>query len=74
MERLWGTYLEQKLQAALHHGYIYQGGSSAKGIDFPGLGVDLKVTSHKQPQSILPIQIGPSEDLRARLLASRVRV
>ena len=49
-----GTYLEHKLQAALHHGYIYQGGSSAKGIDFPGLGVDLKVTSHKQPQSSCP--------------------
>lgn len=49
-----GTYLEHKFQAALHHGYIYQEGSSAKGIDFPGLGVDLKVTSHKQPQSSCP--------------------
>ena len=49
-----GTYLEHKFQAALHHGYIYQEGSSAKGIDFPGLGVDLKVTSHKQPQSYRP--------------------
>ena len=49
-----GTYLEHKFQEDLHRRYVYQEGSSAKGIDFPGLGVDLKVTSHKQPQSSCP--------------------
>ena len=49
-----GTYLEHKFQEALHCGYDYQEGSSARGIDFPGLGVDLKVTSHRQPQSSCP--------------------
>ncbi|WP_420450143.1 restriction endonuclease [Candidatus Palauibacter sp.] len=49
-----GTYLEHKFQANLHDGYDYQEGSSAKGIDFPELGVDLKVTSHRQPQSSCP--------------------
>jgi len=49
-----GTYLEHKFQEDLHRRYVYQEGSSAKGIDLPGLGVDLKVTSHKQPQSSCP--------------------
>jgi len=49
-----GTYLEHKFREDLHRRYVYQEGSSAKGIDFPGLGVDLKVTSRKQPQSSCP--------------------
>ena len=49
-----GTYLEHKFQAHLHDNYIYREGSSAKGIDFPALEVDLKVTSHRQPQSSCP--------------------
>lgn len=49
-----GTYLEHKFQEDLHRRYVYEEGSSAKGIDFPGLSVDLKVTSHKQPQSSCP--------------------
>lgn len=44
-----GTYLEHKIQKYLHEKYEYVEGSSAKGIDFPELGVDLKVTSIKQP-------------------------
>ena len=51
-----GTYLEHKFQEDLHRRYVYQEGSSARGIDFPGLGVDLKVTSHKQPQSSCPYE------------------
>ena len=51
-----GTYLEHKFQALLHMKYIYDEGSSAKGIDFPGLNVDLKVTSIKQPQSSSPFR------------------
>jgi hypothetical protein len=49
-----GTYFEHKFQAYLHGKYEYEEGSSAKGIDFPALGVDIKVTSIKQPQSSCP--------------------
>ena len=51
-----GTYLEQKFQADLHKKYDYVEGSSAKGIDFPELDVDIKVTSIKQPQSSCPFK------------------
>ena len=36
--------------------YHYEQGNSAKGIDLPSLGVDIKVTSIKQPQSSCPFQ------------------
>jgi hypothetical protein len=49
-----GTYFEHKFQNYLHKHFIFEEGSSAKGIDFPGLGVDMKVTSIKQPQSSCP--------------------
>lgn len=49
-----GTYLEHKFQKYLHDKYTYIEGSSAKGIDFPELMVDIKVTSIKQPQSSCP--------------------
>ena len=49
-----GTYLEHKFQKNLHRNYIFREGSSAKGIDFPELEVDLKVTSYRQPQSSSP--------------------
>jgi hypothetical protein len=51
-----GTYFEHKFQAFLHTKYEYRQGSSAKGIDFPELGVDVKVTSIKQPQSSCPFK------------------
>lgn len=51
-----GTYLEHKFQAYLHTKYEYKKGSSAKGIDFPELNVDMKVTSIKQPQSSSPFK------------------
>jgi len=51
-----GTYVEHKFRAYLHEKYIYAEGSSAKGIDFPELGVDLKATSIKQPQSSCPFK------------------
>ena len=51
-----GTYLEHKFQTALHKRYIYGRGNSAKGIDFPELGVDIKVTSVRQPQSSCPFK------------------
>jgi hypothetical protein len=49
-----GTYFEHKFQAYLKERYDYEEGSSAKGIDFPALNVDTKVTSVKQPQSSCP--------------------
>lgn len=51
-----GTYLEHKFQAYLHKKYTYVAGSSARGIDFPELMVDMKVTSIKQPQSSCPFK------------------
>jgi len=51
-----GTYLEHKFQAHLRDKYTYTEGSSARGIDFPALGVDIKVTSIKQPQSSCPFK------------------
>ena len=49
-----GTYVEHKLQNRLSEKYEYEKGNSARGIDFPELLVDIKVTSHKQPQSSCP--------------------
>lgn len=49
-----GTYLEQKFTAYLAENYQYERGNSATGIDLPGLGVDIKVTSVRQPQSSCP--------------------
>src|SRR5947207_4745967 len=51
-----GTYLEQKFQAYLQTKYEYARGNSATGIDFPGLEVDIKVTSIRQPQSSCPFK------------------
>ena len=51
-----GTYLEQKFQAYLQTRYAYDRGSAAKGIDFPGLDVDIKTTSIRQPQSSCPFK------------------
>lgn len=51
-----GTYVEAKFSAYLRERYTFQLGSAAKGIDFPELNVDLKVTSIKQPQSSCPFR------------------
>jgi hypothetical protein len=51
-----GTYLEHKFQTHLQSRYTYGRGNSAKGIDFPELGVDIKVTSIRQPQSSCPFK------------------
>ena len=51
-----GTYIEHKFQQYLIRKYTYVFGSSAKGIDFPELEVDLKTTSIKQPQSSCPFR------------------
>jgi hypothetical protein len=49
-----GTYLEHKFQSYVREKYTFPKGSSAKGIDFPELDVDIKVTSITQPQSSCP--------------------
>lgn len=51
-----GTYLEHKFQHLLLKRYTYAKGASAKGIDFPRLDVDIKVTSARQPQSSCPFK------------------
>ncbi|NKQ37418.1 MAG: restriction endonuclease [Chloroflexi bacterium] len=51
-----GTYLEHKFQAYLQGKYLYDVGSSAKGIDFPEINVDMKVTRITQPQSSCPFR------------------
>ncbi len=51
-----GTYLEHKFQSVLQSRYEYARGSSAKGIDFPELAVDIKVMSIRQPQSSCPFK------------------
>lgn len=53
-----GTYFEHKFRAYLRERYEYRHGSSAKGIDFPELDVDMKVTSIRQPQSSCPFRSG----------------
>ena len=51
-----GTYLEHKFRDYLREKYAFGESSSAKGIDFPELAVDIKVTSIKQPQSSCPFR------------------
>jgi hypothetical protein len=49
-----GTYLEHKFVNYLKLRYFFSEGSSAFGVDFPALEVDIKVTSIRQPQSSSP--------------------
>jgi len=51
-----GTYLEHRFRAHLQQKYAFETGNSARGIDFPELGVDMKVTSLRQPQSSCPFR------------------
>ena len=51
-----GTYLEDKFKNYLRTKYNFEEGNSANGIDFPGLQVDMKVTSINQPQSSCPFK------------------
>lgn len=51
-----GTYLEHKFRDYLRKKYAFEESSSAKGIDFPELAVDIKVTSIRQPQSSCPFR------------------
>ncbi len=51
-----GTYLEQKFTNGLTAHYTFAAGNSASGIDLPGLDVDIKTTSIRQPQSSCPFR------------------
>lgn len=51
-----GTHIEHKFTAHLVGKYEYRRGNTASGIDFPDLGVDIKVTSIRQPQSSCPFE------------------
>lgn len=51
-----GTYVEVNFSRYIAKEFAHAPGNAAKGIDFPGLGVDLKVTSVHQPQSSCPFQ------------------
>lgn len=51
-----GTYVEVAFNQYLAERFDYDQGNAAKGVDFPELGVDLKVTSVKQPQSSCPFE------------------
>ncbi len=52
-----GTYLELKFRRYLiEKGYEFEAGNSASGLDFPGLQIDMKVTSIKKPQSSSPFR------------------
>ncbi|MGK7934133.1 MAG: SAM-dependent methyltransferase [Microcystaceae cyanobacterium] len=51
-----GTFLEHHFKACLLEKYDFIAGNSAKGIDFPDLLIDMKVTSIKQPQSSCPFK------------------
>lgn len=49
-----GTFLEKKFITDLAKKFTFKPGSAAKGIDLPGLQVDIKTTSIRQPQSSSP--------------------
>lgn len=51
-----GTYVEANFNIFIARNYLHTAGNAAKGIDFPELNVDLKVTSIKQPQSSCPFR------------------
>jgi hypothetical protein len=51
-----GTHIEKAFKAYLAKSYLFEEGNAAKGVDFPELAIDLKVTSVDQPQSSSPFQ------------------
>lgn len=51
-----GAHVEHAFHQFLENRYSYEPGSSASGLDFPELQIDLKVTSIRQPQSSSPFR------------------
>ncbi len=64
-----GTYVEHRFREYLAQRYSFAEGSSARGIDFPSLAVDMKVTSIRQPQSSCE-----TKDLRLGLFSAGIRL
>jgi len=51
-----GTKVEAMFKTHLQARYDLTVGNAASGLDFPSLNLDLKVTSHRQPQSSCPFK------------------
>lgn len=51
-----GTHIESRFRDHLRSNYTFEAGSSAGGLDFPDLNVDMKATSLRQPQSSCPFR------------------
>lgn len=51
-----GTYVEAAFNVFVETRFSHMAGNAAKGIDFPDIDVDLKVTSIRQPQSSCPFR------------------
>jgi hypothetical protein len=51
-----GTHIERAFKAYLAQEFLFEQGNAAKGIDFPELNIDIKVTSVEQPQSSSPFK------------------
>lgn len=51
-----GNYIEKAFKEHLAAKYLFAVGNAAKGIDLPGLGIDVKGTSIDQPQSSSPFK------------------
>jgi restriction system protein len=51
-----GTFVESGFNEFIMRSYRHTAGNAARGIDFPELNVDLKVTSIRQPQSSSPFR------------------
>lgn len=51
-----GTFIEREFRSYLADRYTFDEGNAAEGIDFPGLNVDIKVTSARLPQSSCPFR------------------
>lgn len=51
-----GTFVEHRFREYLKARFEFEEGNSARGIDFPEIEVDMKVTSIRQPQSSCPFK------------------
>jgi hypothetical protein len=51
-----GTYIEKRFHKYLEGRYEFDKGNSSKGLDFPNLNVDIKVSDVNQPQSSCPFR------------------
>jgi len=69
-----GTYFEQKFRRYLQDKYLFEAGNSAKGIDFPDLEIDMKVTSINQPQSSCPFDDIQAGKIADELLAAPIEI